>query len=66
MGGTSTDVSLCPGYIQQTSSSNIGGYPIGVPMIEIHTVGAGGGSIAKVDSGGALTVGPQSAEFHKK
>ena len=61
MGGTSTDVSLCPGYIQQTSSSNIGGYPIGVPMIEIHTVGAGGGSIAKVDSGGALTVGPQSA-----
>ena len=61
MGGTSTDVSLCPGYIQQTSSSNIGGYPIGVPMIEIHTVGAGGGSIAQVDSGGALTVGPQSA-----
>ncbi len=61
MGGTSTDVSLCPGYIQQTSSSNIGGYPIGVPMIEIHTVGAGGGSIARIDSGGALTVGPQSA-----
>ena len=61
MGGTSTDVSLCPGHIQQTSSSNIGGYPIGVPMIEIHTVGAGGGSIAQVDSGGALTVGPQSA-----
>ena len=61
MGGTSTDVSLCPGHIQQTSSSNIGGYPIGVPMIELHTVGAGGGSIAQVDSGGALTVGPQSA-----
>ena len=61
MGGTSTDVSLCPGHIQQTSSTNIGGYPIGVPMIEIHTVGAGGGSIAQVDSGGALTVGPQSA-----
>jgi N-methylhydantoinase A len=61
MGGTSTDVSLCPGEIKKTSSSNIGGYPIGVPMIEIHTVGAGGGSIANMDVGGALTVGPQSA-----
>ena len=61
MGGTSTDVSLCPGEIKQTSSSNLSGYPIGVPMIEIHTVGAGGGSIANMDIGGALAVGPQSA-----
>lgn len=61
MGGTSTDVSLCPGRIKETTSATLGGYPISVPMIEIHTVGAGGGSIARVDAGGALTVGPQSA-----
>ena len=61
MGGTSTDVSLCPGRIKETGASNVGGHPISVPMIEIHTVGAGGGSIARVDAGGALTVGPQSA-----
>ena len=61
MGGTSTDVSLCPGRIKETGSSSVGGHPISVPMIEIHTVGAGGGSIARVDAGGALTVGPQSA-----
>ena len=61
MGGTSTDVSLCPGRIKETGSSNVGGHPISVPMIEIHTVGAGGGSIARADAGGALAVGPQSA-----
>ena len=61
MGGTSTDVSLCPGRIMETTSANLGGYPVSVPMIEIHTVGAGGGSIARVDAGGALVVGPQSA-----
>jgi len=61
MGGTSTDVSLCPGRIKETTSANLGGYPVSVPMIEIHTVGAGGGSIARVDAGGALVVGPQSA-----
>lgn len=61
MGGTSTDVSLCPGRIKETTSANVGGYPVSVPMIEIHTVGAGGGSIARRDVGGALTVGPQSA-----
>ena len=61
MGGTSTDVSLCPGEIKETTSANIGGYPIGVPMIDIHTVGAGGGSIARIDIGGALVVGPESA-----
>ncbi len=61
MGGTSTDVSLCPGRIKETTSATLGGYPISVPMIEIHTVGAGGGSIAHVDAGGALVVGPESA-----
>jgi N-methylhydantoinase A len=61
MGGTSTDVSLCPGRIQETTTATTGGYPISVPMIDIHTVGAGGGSIARVDAGGALQVGPQSA-----
>ena len=61
MGGTSTDVSLCPGRIKETTSAALGGYPISVPMIEIHSVGAGGGSIARVDEGGALLVGPQSA-----
>ena len=61
MGGTSTDVSLCPGRIKETTSSNLGGSSISVPMIEIHSVGAGGGSIARMDEGGALLVGPQSA-----
>lgn len=61
MGGTSTDVSLCPGRIKETNTSTVGGHPISVPMIDIHTVGAGGGSIARVDTGGALVVGPQSA-----
>ncbi len=61
MGGTSTDVSLCPGRIKETTSATLGGYPISVPMIEIHTVGAGGGSIARIDAGGALVVGPESA-----
>ncbi|MDW8120478.1 MAG: hydantoinase/oxoprolinase family protein, partial [Chloroflexota bacterium] len=60
MGGTSTDVSLCPGRIQETTSSVISGVPIGLPMIDIHTVGAGGGSIARLDAGGALRVGPDS------
>ena len=61
MGGTSTDVSLCPGRLQETGSTRVGGYPVTVPMIDIHTVGAGGGSIARRDAGGALVVGPQSA-----
>ena len=61
MGGTSTDVSLCPSRIKETTGSQVGGHPISVPMIDIHTVGAGGGSIAHVDGGGALVVGPQSA-----
>ncbi len=61
MGGTSTDVSLCDGDISMTTESTISGLPIKVPLIDIHTVGAGGGSIAYVDSGGALRVGPESA-----
>ncbi|MDM8521197.1 hydantoinase/oxoprolinase family protein [Anaerolineales bacterium HSG6] len=61
MGGTSTDVSLCDGDIQITTEGEIGGLPIRIPIIDIHTVGAGGGSIAYVDAGGALRVGPESA-----
>ena len=61
MGGTSTDVSLCDDGISMTTESTISGLPIKVPLIDIHTVGAGGGSIATVDSGGALRVGPESA-----
>ncbi len=61
MGGTSTDVALCPGDIPRTAESEIGGLPLKLPSVDIHTVGAGGGSIARVDSGGALRVGPMSA-----
>jgi N-methylhydantoinase A len=61
MGGTSTDVSLIDGTLSLTVESKISGYPIKVPMIDIHTVGAGGGSIASVDVGGSLKVGPESA-----
>ena len=61
MGGTSTDVSLCPGHIQETTEGAIAGLPLRLPIIDIHTVGAGGGSIARLDAGGALRVGPESA-----
>ncbi|MXY99094.1 hydantoinase/oxoprolinase family protein [Candidatus Poribacteria bacterium] len=61
MGGTSTDVSLCNNGVSLTTESTISGLPIKVPLIDIHTVGAGGGSIATVDAGGALRVGPESA-----
>ena len=61
MGGTSTDVSICPNRIQETTQASISGYPISIPMIEIHTVGAGGGSIAAINAGGSLSVGPSSA-----
>ena len=61
MGGTSTDVSLCDNGISLTTESAISGLPIKVSLIDIHTVGAGGGSIATVDAGGALRVGPESA-----
>ena len=61
MGGTSTDVSLIEDGISITTESEISGIPIKTPMIDIKTVGAGGGSIAWIDSGGALRVGPRSA-----
>jgi len=61
MGGTSTDVSLCDGQPRETVEASIDGLPIRVPMLDIHTVGAGGGSIARVDEGGLLRVGPESA-----
>jgi N-methylhydantoinase A len=61
MGGTSTDVSLCDAQVMLTSEAEIAGIPIRVPVIDIHTVGAGGGSIAYADRGGALRVGPRSA-----
>jgi N-methylhydantoinase A/oxoprolinase/acetone carboxylase beta subunit len=61
MGGTSTDVSLVDDAIATTTDSKIGDFPVRLPVIDIHTVGAGGGSIARVDSGGALRVGPESA-----
>jgi N-methylhydantoinase A/oxoprolinase/acetone carboxylase beta subunit len=61
MGGTSSDVSLIDGKIRRTNESQIGGFPVRIPIIDIHTVGAGGGSIAYVDRGGSLKVGPQSA-----
>jgi N-methylhydantoinase A len=61
MGGTSTDVSLIDGEPRETTEAYIDGLPLRVPMLDIHTVGAGGGSIARVDAGGLLRVGPESA-----
>jgi len=61
MGGTSTDVALCPGGIVETSEAVVAGCPVGVPAVAIHTVGAGGGSLVRLDAGRALTVGPESA-----
>ena len=62
MGGTSTDVALLQGgRCGLAAEATVHGYPIKVPMLDIHTVGAGGGSIAYIDSGGLLKVGPRSA-----
>lgn len=61
MGGTSTDVSIIDKEIGFTTGAKIAGYPIAVPMVDMHTIGAGGGSIARVDAGGLLLVGPESA-----
>jgi N-methylhydantoinase A/oxoprolinase/acetone carboxylase beta subunit len=61
MGGTSTDVSLIDQTIATTNESLVGDLPVRLPVLDIHTVGAGGGSIAFVDSGGSLRVGPRSA-----
>lgn len=61
MGGTSTDVALIDGKPRLTSEGHIAGYPVAVPMVDMHTIGAGGGSIAWLDKGGMLQVGPESA-----
>ncbi len=61
MGGTSTDVALVDGEPRLTSEGHIGRWPVAVPMVEMHTIGAGGGSIAWLDEGGMLQVGPESA-----
>jgi N-methylhydantoinase A len=61
MGGTSTDVALMNGEIPLTSQSRIGAWPLSIPSVDIHTIGAGGGSIARVDKAGMLLVGPESA-----
>jgi N-methylhydantoinase A len=61
MGGTSTDVAAVQGEVRTGGQSEVAGLPVGVPMLEIHTVGAGGGSLARFDAGGSLRVGPESA-----
>lgn len=61
VGGTSSDVSLCPGQVMRTREARLDNLPLAFPMVDIHTVGAGGGSLVQVDAGGALHVGPRSA-----
>jgi N-methylhydantoinase A len=61
MGGTSTDVALLEGELRTTNESILADLPVAVPMLDIHTVGAGGGSLARFDRAGALRVGPESA-----
>ena len=61
MGGTSTDVALIDGRPTTNNEAEVAGLPVRVPVLDIHTVGAGGGSLARFDLGGALRVGPESA-----
>lgn len=61
MGGTSTDVAVVAGRVPVTRESRFDHLPVRAPMVDVHTVGAGGGSIARFDLGGSLRVGPQSA-----
>jgi N-methylhydantoinase A len=61
MGGTSTDVALCPGRLIRRAESEIDGLPLRTRLLDIETIGAGGGSIARLDAGGVLHVGPESA-----
>src|ERR1051325_1968829 len=61
MGGTSSDVALIDGEPTTTNEADVAGLPVRVPVLDIHTVGAGGGSLARFDAGGALRVGPESA-----
>ncbi|MGQ9801565.1 MAG: hydantoinase/oxoprolinase family protein [Candidatus Saccharicenans sp.] len=60
MGGTSTDVSLIDGRIKRSNENLVGDFPVRLPMVDVHSVGAGGGSVVYVDKGGLLRVGPQS------
>ncbi|QQO53679.1 MAG: hydantoinase/oxoprolinase family protein [Thiohalocapsa sp. PB-PSB1] len=64
MGGTSTDVALVDGAPRLTTEGRVADWPVAVPMVDMHTIGAGGGSIARMDAGGALLVGPESAGAH--
>jgi N-methylhydantoinase A len=65
MGGTSTDVCLLPGgQAARVPEREVGGFPVRLPSVDVHTVGAGGGSLVRRDSGGALRVGPDSAGAH--
>jgi N-methylhydantoinase A len=61
MGGTSTDVALAEGEPRVTTEARVGGLPVAVPVVDLETVGSGGGSVARLDPGGALRVGPESA-----
>lgn len=61
MGGTSTDVCLLDGAPRTTHETTLGDLPVAVPVLDVHSVGAGGGSLARLDAGGALRVGPESA-----
>jgi N-methylhydantoinase A len=61
MGGTSTDVALIDGKVRLTTEGRLAHYPVAVPMVDMHTIGAGGGSIACLDQAGLLHVGPESA-----
>jgi len=62
MGGTSTDVCLVQGGVPEPAPARtVAGFPIRLPSLDVHTIGAGGGSIARLDAGGALVVGPRSA-----
>jgi N-methylhydantoinase A len=62
MGGTSTDVCLLSGRPRTTHETTLGGLPVAVPVLDVRSVGAGGGSLARIDAGGALRVGPESSQ----
>ena len=59
VGGTSTDVALIDRHIGMTRDGRLGRFPVAVPMVDMHTIGAGGGSIARIDAHGLLHVGPE-------
>lgn len=61
MGGTSTDVAVIDGEPRLTTAGRVAGLPVALPMVDMHTIGAGGGSVARTDPGGLLLVGPESA-----